>query len=123
MNADEIMEYCLHKEHACLDRPWDNGNILIKIAGHYFCGIYENKGRAFITVKGNKEDNLALREMYKGIIVRGWHCPERQQPYNNTIYLDGDIGDDVIRQLIDISYEYVRSGLSKKEKENIAKIR
>ena len=49
-------------------------------------------------------------------MVRGYHCPPAQQPYNNTVYLDGDVQEEEIYRMIDRSYELVLSKLTRKER-------
>lgn len=37
----------------------------------------------------------------------------------NSLYLDGDVPDDVLKQMIDMSYELVLGSLSKKKQKEI----
>ena len=53
------------------------------------------------------------RQLYPGIIVRGYHCPPVQQPYWNTIHLE-DFPEEELFHLIDLAYETVLHSFSKK---------
>lgn len=39
------------------------------------------------------------------LVVVGYHCPDRQKPYKNTVYLNLGIEDGLIYDMIDHSYE------------------
>ena len=47
-------------------------------------------------------------------MTRGYHCPSVQQPYFNTVRLDGDVPGEEILRMIDGSYRYVVGKLAKK---------
>ncbi|MDE5618063.1 MAG: MmcQ/YjbR family DNA-binding protein [Clostridia bacterium] len=116
LTLDDIYNYCSAKKYACASQPFGFDSLLFKIANHYFCILYELKGRSAITVKCTAEQGIFLREKYNGDIVRGYHCPPVQQPYNNTIYLDSKVPDSEIYEMIDFSYSLVLSKLTKRER-------
>jgi predicted DNA-binding protein (MmcQ/YjbR family) len=45
--------------------------------------------------------------------VRGYHCPPVQQPYANSLPLDGSVPEDDILELADLAYEAVVAKLPK----------
>ena len=53
------------------------------------------------------------RQLYPGVVVRGYHCPPVQQPYFNTFPLDGQVPDDMIAEMIEHSYQTVVGKLPK----------
>jgi hypothetical protein len=62
------------------------------------------------------------RSLYPGAVMRGWHFLPIQQPYFNTVSLDGTIPDEETIRMIDHSYAVVVAKLPKytqKEFENI----
>ena len=67
-----------------------------------------------ITVNGDPVTNDFYRQMYPEYIKRGYHCPPVQQPYFNTIDLTGNIPESELFVMIDNSYKYVVSKLTKK---------
>jgi len=54
------------------------------------------------------------RTAYPDSVTRGYHCPPVQQPYFNTVRLDGNVSDEEILRMIDGSYRYVVRKLAKK---------
>ena len=52
------------------------------------------------------------------VVVRGYHCPPVQQPYWNTVYLDG-FPEEVLLDMIDLAYETVLRIFSKKVQREI----
>ncbi len=54
------------------------------------------------------------RAMYPKSVTRGYHCPPVQQPYFNTIRLDGSVSDEILIEMIDHSYFYILGKLPKK---------
>ncbi len=116
MNLQDVFDYCSGKRYAYTDQPFGFDSMLFKVASHYFCILYELKGREAISVKCTPQEGEMLRDKYAPWVVRGYHCPPAQQPYNNTIYLDGDVQDEEIYRMIDRSYELVLSKLTRKER-------
>lgn len=123
MTLQEAFEYSLAKEYAWVDMPFNDDTALIKLSTHYFVTIFKLNGKPKITVKCTPEDGIVMREMYPDSIVRGWHCPPVQQPYNITIDLKGSVPDEVIKQLIDASYDINLKKLTKKERSELSKRR
>jgi predicted DNA-binding protein (MmcQ/YjbR family) len=75
----------------------------------------DNKGNQIITVKLKPEFGELLRFQYEDIIP-GYHM---NKVHWNSLLLDGDVPDDVVREMLDESYELVLQSLSKKEKKEI----
>lgn len=124
MTAEEVIEYCLAKNGAYLDFPFGDGYATVKIKtspkrnGYVFAELFELKGEEKFTFSTSAEDAEFLREASGGAIVRGWHCPPVQAKYKSTATLSR-VGDDLIRQFADVSYERAYSKLTKEERENL----
>lgn len=114
MILKSIKDYCLKKYGAVETHPFGDIPICYKVAGKIFAELYPLKENYKITLKC--EPGLAdfYRQQYKDIVVRGYHCPPMQQPYNNTIYIE-KIDEDVLLNMIDHSYERVLSKLTQKD--------
>jgi predicted DNA-binding protein (MmcQ/YjbR family) len=52
-------------------------------------------------------------------VTRGYHCPPVQQPYFNTVSLDGTVPDDVLIMMIDHAYAVVVGKLPKKAQKDL----
>ena len=75
-----------------------------------FC-LTDLEGDFTINVKNEPEKNIELREEYQAI-KPGYHM---NKVHWNSIEIDGSIPDDVIKNLIDESYDLVVMKLTKQE--------
>lgn len=121
MTVNEITNYCLQKKSSYIDYPFGYIPICIKIQNKIFIQIYPNQNDCKITLKCEPLTGDFYRQKYPNIIVRGYHCPPVQQPYWNTVFLNGVIPDEELKVMIDHAYDYVVSKSIKKEREKIMK--
>lgn len=70
-----------------------------------------------VSLKCDPERALILRETHPAI-QPGYHLNKRHW---NTLKLDGSLSDELVRQLVDHSYELVFKGLKKAERERLAR--
>ena len=113
MRAENIKEYCLGKHKAYETRPFGDVPICYKLNGKIFAQLYPYERDYKITLKCPVDVGDFWRQIYPNRVVRGYHCPPIQQPYWNTIYLNG-FPDDELLYLIDLAYETVFHSFSKK---------
>lgn len=109
MELTEIMALCFSKPGAVETYPFGDWPICYKVGGKIFAQLYEDK----ITLKCTRFAGELFRAQYPGIVVRGYHCPPVQQPYWNTIDL-ARFPEEELPYMIDLAYEAVVKGLSKK---------
>ncbi len=118
MGINQVREYFLNKPGAVEDYPFDQSVAVFKVGGKMFAliNVHEPE-RTSINLKYYKEENYALREVYEEI-KPGYHM---HKAHWNTVYLDGDLEEDFIKHLIDVSYDLVFQSLTKiKQKEILA---
>ncbi|GAA0176778.1 MmcQ/YjbR family DNA-binding protein [Clostridium sediminicola] len=115
MTRDEVKEYFLSKKAAIEEFPFNISVPVYKVGDKMFGLLNVHEERASFNVKNYKEENLVLREMFEEI-VPGYHM---NKAHWNTIYLDGNLDDDIIKKQIDISYEIVFNSLTKKKQKEI----
>lgn len=113
MDAETIKKYCLEKHKAYETRPFGDVPICYKVNHKIFAQLYPYAKDYKITLKCTASAGDFYRQLYPGQIVRGYHCPPLQQPYWNTVYLDG-FPDEELLHLIDLAYETVLQSFSKK---------
>ena len=118
MNHDEIMRYCLSKPGAFLDYPFGPDVTIIKVksehsAARIFAQLFMFDGVAKATFNCDVMTGEFYRSVYPGSAIRGYHCPPVQQPYFNTVHLDGAIPDEEIILMIDHAYSVVVGKLPK----------
>lgn len=127
MNGEEIIKYCLEKHGAYLDFPFGEGYATVKIKtspkrnGYVFAEIFELNGEEKFTFSTSAADAEFLRESLDGAVVRGWHCPPVQAKYKSTATVSR-IGDDLLKQFADVSYERAYSKLTEEERKNLNRL-
>lgn len=114
MTTNEIIDYCLSKNGAYLDFPFGDIPICVKVAKRLFAQIYPKPEDYKITLNCDMMTGELYRNLYPDTVVRGYHCPRVQQPYFNTVHLNGEVTDDELKAMIDHSYSVVFGKLPKK---------
>jgi len=111
-----IEEYCLKHPIAYEARPFGEYPICYKVMGKIFAQFNPEERFYKITLKCTPDKSDLYRQLYPGIVVRGYHCPPVQQPHWNTINLDAFFDLEMLFQMIDEAYEAVINKFSKKAK-------
>lgn len=111
MNIEEYRTYCLAKPGTTEGFPFDDKVLVFKVMGKMFalCDVDEFES---INLKCDPERALELRAKYPAV-QPGYHMNKKHW---NTVAMDGSLGDQLIFELIDHSYELIVAGLSKKLK-------
>ena len=113
MNLETYYDYCISKKGVTEHFPFDKDTLVFKVGGKMFALsslIQWEKGEASVNLKCNPERALELRAEYEDIIP-GWHM---SKIHWNTIYLNKNVSDKLILELIDHSYELIFKSLTKK---------
>ena len=116
MKFEWINEYCLSKKGVEKDFKieWEATRYLI--GGKIFVMQGGDKDKKkIITLKCEPSFGQFLREQNQ-YIVAGYYM---NKEHWNSVYLDGDVSDDILKQMIDMSYELVLNSLSKKMQREI----
>ncbi len=104
-------EYLLARKAATKDYKiewgWDRYLVCDKMFGA-ICSSKE--GEPIITIKCKPDFGELLRSQYSDI-VPGYYMNKQHW---NSVYLDGEVPDDILKEMIDQSYRLVVSSLSKK---------
>ena len=118
MRPEEIKEYCLNKWKAVEEHPFGDVPVCYKLNGKIFAQLYPYPEDYKITLKCTADAGQFYRQVYPGVVVRGYHCPPVQQPYWNTVYL-AEFPDDELLNMIDQAYDTVLGSFSKKVQRQI----
>ena len=122
---DDLLAYCLSKPGSYEDHPFGLDSTVIKVKapsqlkGRIFAQLFYLKGEPKLTVNCDMLTGEYYRATYPGVVVRGYHCPPVQQPYFNTVSLDGSLPDDEIKLMIDQAYTVVVAKLPKKHQREL----
>ena len=113
MNIQQFYELCLSKKGVTEHFPFDEDTLVFKVGGKIFAlsslKQWEN-GTPSVNLKCNPEKAQELRAQYDDI-QPGYHM---SKIHWNTIAINRDVLDKLIKQLIDHSYELVFKSLPKK---------
>jgi predicted DNA-binding protein (MmcQ/YjbR family) len=116
MNIEEFRYYCLGLPHVEESFPFDDSTLVFMVAGKMFSMIDIAK-HEYINLKCDPDRSVELRERYDGVRP-GYHMNKRHW---NSVYLDSDVPDAMIKELIRHSYDCVVAKLPKKIRESYAK--
>jgi predicted DNA-binding protein (MmcQ/YjbR family) len=111
MKYSWLEEYCLQKTGSLKDykEEWEATRFLLK--GKMFALLGCNKnGEEIITLKLHPENGQLLREQFEDI-TPGYYM---NKTHWNSVDLNGDVPDEVLKEMLDESYSLIRSGLPAK---------
>ncbi len=113
MNIESYFEYCLSKKGVTEHFPFDEDTLVFKVGGKMFAlaslSQWE-KGAPSVNLKCDPERAEELRAQYDDI-QPGYHM---SKVHWNTININRDVSDSLVKELIDHSYELVFKSLTKK---------
>lgn len=113
MKTEEIINYCLKKNGAYIDHPFGPESTIIKVEKKIFAQLFTLKGIESVTFNCDAMTGEFYRSLFPGVVVRGYHCPPVQQPYFNTLPINGEVPDELILEMADHSYKTVMGKLPK----------
>jgi predicted DNA-binding protein (MmcQ/YjbR family) len=113
MNLETYYDYCLSKKGVTEHFPFDEETLVFKVGGKMFALSSLNqweKGQPSVNLKCNPDYSEELRAQYDDI-KPGWHM---SKIHWNTIEINREVPDSLIKELIDLSYDLVFKSLTKK---------
>jgi len=116
MHLDTFREYCLAKPGVIEDLPFGPDTLVFKVKGKLFALTNIEWPEPAANLKCDPERAVELREQYAGVRL-GYHMNKRHW---NTVELQADVPGDLLRQLVDHSYELVVAGLPKRLRDELA---
>ena len=109
MDIETAREYCLSKKAVTECFPFDEYSLVMKVMNKMFA-LIDLESANKICLKCDPEYALELREHY--VAIEGaYHFNKK---YWNQVFLDGDVDDKLLKQLIDHSVEEVLKKFTKK---------
>lgn len=112
MNIEEFRACCLAKKGVSEEFPFDADTLVFKVLGKMFALAPLERLPPQANLKCDPERAIELRESYDGVIMPGYHM---SKVHWNTLFLE-QLPGDLIRELINHSYELVVSKLPKKQR-------
>jgi predicted DNA-binding protein (MmcQ/YjbR family) len=117
MTFADIKSYCLSKPGANESCPFGPFPICYKVGSRIFLEWYPEDEK--ITVRNEPMMADYYRQRYPGVVLPGYHCPDRQRRYKITILLGRELEDNIILDMIDQSYQEAFRRLSRREQQSI----
>jgi predicted DNA-binding protein (MmcQ/YjbR family) len=118
MNLESFYEYCLSKKGVTEHFPFDQDTLVFKVGGKMFAlsslSQWE-RGEPSVNLKCDPERAQELRAQYDDI-KPGWHM---SKIHWNTVGINKEVPDTLIKELINHSYDLIYSGLSNKNQINL----
>ncbi len=119
MNLETFYEYCLSKKAVTEHFPFDEDTIVFKVGGKMFAlsSLKQwEKQEPSVNLKCDPERALELRANYDAI-NEGYHM---SKIHWNTVAINQDVPDAMLKALIDHSYDLIFKSLTKKIQAEIA---
>lgn len=113
MNIEEFRAYCLNRKGVTESFPFDDKVLVFKVLGKMFALVDVDEFESF-NAKCDPDRALQLREQYPGI-QPGYHMNKQHW---NTVSADGSVPDELMKELVDHSFDLVYASLPKSVKES-----
>lgn len=116
MNIEDLRDCCLAIKNAEESTPFGEDILVYKVMNKMFSFFLLNPKEAeyFVVLKCDPEKTVTLREKYRGITKGFYTGPTLTW---NSVYIQRDVPDALIAELIEHSAEEVLKKLSKKKQE------
>jgi predicted DNA-binding protein (MmcQ/YjbR family) len=114
MNIEKIRDLCLSKKDAVESFPFDNDTLVFKVKNKMFA-LLSLDDTSTLNLKCNPAKAVELREKYSEI-TPGYHMNKKHW---NTVVFNSSLPENLIKELIDHSYNLVIRNLPKKERDEL----
>ena len=114
MGIEQLRDFCLSKKGVTEYFPFDNVTLVFKVMQKVFvltCLDKWEQGEQRVNLKCDPEKAQELRGTYEGIMP-GWHSNKKH--WNTVAVNNSDVSDELIKELVNHSYDMVVKGLTKK---------
>lgn len=112
MNSEAFREFCMTKPGVTEGFPFGGSTLVFKVMNKMFA-LMDADNFEFTNLKCDPELAIELREQH-ACVKPGYHMSKKHW---NSVYFDGSVGDQLILEWVNHSYELVVSSLSKKDRE------
>ncbi|MDX2540267.1 MmcQ/YjbR family DNA-binding protein [Streptomyces sp. WI04-05B] len=113
MTPQELRALCLSFNAAVEDFPFSPGVSVFKVLGKMFALCWLDNRPLTVNLKCDPQDAIRLRADHPGLIIPGYHMNKRHW---NTVTVDGELPGQLVRELVEDSYDLVVAGLPRAER-------
>ena len=118
MDPESIRKYCLEKKSTRESFPFGESTLVFKVSGKIFLLMNLERRPLQINLKCDPERAIEYREEFSSVIP-GFHMNKKHW---NTIILDGQLSNKLIREMIDDSYALVVKSLPSGQRKKLGGI-
>jgi len=111
MDSEELREQCLSYTGAEETFPFGPETSVFKVGGKIFALSALDATQLSVSLKCDPDLAARLRAQYPAI-TGGWHLNKRHW---NTVRLDGSLPDQLVREMIEDSYDLVVDSLPREQ--------
>lgn len=115
IDVEYLREYCLAKKGTTESFPFDEETLVLKVMGKIFAIIPLERGN-HIVLKCEPERAIELREEWEEITA-AYHMSKKHW---NDVNCNGRLDIQLVRELIDHSYDLIVASLKKIDREALA---
>ncbi len=112
MNFEMVRDYLIKKPYTTEDFPFDETTLVFRVGNKIYALMGLNDEPPRINLKCNPQRALELRESYN-CVIPGYHMNKKHW---NTVVMDEDLSWELLRELMDHSYDLIFKSLPKKTK-------
>jgi predicted DNA-binding protein (MmcQ/YjbR family) len=116
VTSEELKAICLAFAGAREEFPFDEVNSVFKVAGKIFALSRLGGVPLRVSLKCDPDLALQLRASYPSITA-GYHLNKRHW---NTVEIDGSVPDQLLRDMVEDSYDLVVAGLPRAQRERLS---
>jgi len=119
MTLQELMEHALRYPSGCAENPFGPESLCIRIGPHGPIFLNLMPVNNWASFRCEPQQGMVWRTQFPGTVRRGWHCPPVQQPYNNTVTLNGTVPDPILLDMLDHSYYRALRSMTKEKRREL----
>jgi len=117
-NVEAFRTYCLQKKGVTEEFPFDETTLTFKVMGKLFALTSLSEVEFRINLKCNPDWAMELRDKYEDILP-GYHMNKKHW---NTVIVNYNLPNELLKKMIDHSYDLVVKGLTKKQQLALTKM-
>jgi len=114
----DVREYLRAKKGTTEEMPFGPEVLVFKVMGKMFALVSHMESPLRVNLKCDPDLAVVLRLEYEAVIP-GYH---QNKQHWNTIIFGGDVPDDTLRGMMDMSYDLVVGKLTKAQKKALAAV-
>ncbi|HZG24028.1 MAG TPA: MmcQ/YjbR family DNA-binding protein [Chitinophagaceae bacterium] len=115
MDAESIRHYCLLKKGTTEGFPFGPGTLVFKVMERMYLLVALDASPLTFNAKCDPDEASELRDRYTSINP-GYHMNKKLW---NTVIIDGSIPNQLLRKMIDDSYDLIVRSLPKKAQQQL----